>query len=153
MADMLSNLQEIADKASEGDKEWPAFFVEAQSMYLVGRREPKGYVAEAQADDLIGKITHDGRIETALELELLVKTLELATSVPEKLITFALEAVKQMVISNDGPTRHDEAKPGVIMARDVTYLPAHSLCSRWCRPDGHHPRRSRTAVRSQRRDH
>lgn len=112
----------LADKAPDGDKEWPEFFVEAQSLYLVKHRQPAGYIDEALADDLIAKITHDGRIETSLELDLLAKTLEVATSVPEKLVAFALGAVKEMVIAGQGPTRHGTARPGVITASDVTYL-------------------------------
>ncbi|MEL6961382.1 MAG: hypothetical protein AAFO01_01425 [Pseudomonadota bacterium] len=115
-------LFDLANKAPEGDKEWPEFFIEAQSLYLVKHRKPAGYVDEVQAGDLIAKISHDGRIETRLELDLLIKTLEIATSVPEKLIAFALDAVKQMVVAGQGPTRHGTAKPGVITASDVTYL-------------------------------
>ena len=115
-------LFDLAHKAPEGDSEWPEFFVEAQSLYLVKHRKPAGYVDEALANDLIAKITHDGRIETRLELDLLVKTLDIATSVPERLVTFALDAVKEMVIAGQGPTRHGNAKPGVITASDVTYL-------------------------------
>lgn len=115
-------LFELADRAPNGDPEWFEFFVEAQSLYLVRYRQPQGYVDEGQADDLIGKISRDGRIETTLELELLVKTLEIATSVPMTLITFTLDAVKQMVIAGEGPTKHGEAQPGVITASDVAYL-------------------------------
>lgn len=112
----------LADKAPDGDREWPAFFVEAQSLYLVNHQEPKGYVDQAQADVLIRKIAGDGRVETALELELLVKVLEIATRVPESLVHFALDAVKQMVMSGEGATKHGEASPGVITASDVAYL-------------------------------
>jgi hypothetical protein len=112
----------LADQAPAGDREWSEFFVEALSLYLVNHRQPAGYVDEALADDLIAKINRDGRIETNLELELLVKVLEIATKVPERLIAFALDAVSKMVIAGSGPTKHGEAKPGVITASDVVYL-------------------------------
>lgn len=112
----------LAGQAPIGDPEWPEFFVEALSLYLVRHQEPMGYVDEAIADDLIMKINRDGRIETSLELELLVKVLEIATRAPERLITFALDAVSQIVLAGEGPTKHGEAKPGVITASDIAYL-------------------------------
>jgi hypothetical protein len=112
----------LADKAPTGDREWSDFFIEAQSLYWVRHRKPEGYIDDAEANDLIDKISRDGRIDTSLELDLLVKILEIATKVPETLILFALDAVKDMVMAGKGPTRHGEATPGVITASDVAYI-------------------------------
>jgi len=75
-------------------REWVDFFVEAMSVYLVRQQSPQGYVDEAKAAWLMAKVDHDGRVDSLGELELLVKVLEDATSVPETLKTYALTQIE-----------------------------------------------------------
>lgn len=84
---------------------WTDFFVEALGEYLLNGQEPRGYVSEDQADWLIAKVTHDGKIDSMAELELLARLIERAQNVPEKLRTFVLEQIERKVLTGTGPTR------------------------------------------------
>ena len=119
-AELLFSLNEAC---TEWDRAWPEFFVEALTDYLVHQAQPEGHISEANAEWLIGRISHDGRVDTACELELLVSLLEKAQSCPPRLVAFALEQVKAGVLSGDGPTRAGVAlKPGVIGEAEVDLL-------------------------------
>ena len=84
---------------------WTDFFVEALGEYLLGRQEPRGYMAEEQADWLIARVTHDGQVDSMAELELLTRVIERASNVPDKLKTFVLEQLEAAVLTGTGPTR------------------------------------------------
>ncbi len=85
--------------------EWSDFFVEAGSVFIVEKLEPKGYVTQEQADWLVSKIDHNGRLDSLTELELLVRVFEKATSVPNSLREYALRQVERAVLTGEGPTR------------------------------------------------
>ncbi len=85
--------------------EWSQFFVEALSTFVVQTVEPRGYVDQAMADELIARIDRDGRVDSMAELELLVKVLESALSVPANLKAYALKQIEQAVLHGEGPTR------------------------------------------------
>lgn len=84
---------------------WTDFFVEALGEFLLNRQEPRGYMAEDQADWLIAQVTRDGRIDSMAELELLVRMIERANNVPETLKSFVLEQIEREVLTGTGPTR------------------------------------------------
>ena len=112
------------DRACAGKApEWSDLFAEAIAVYLVEQQEPYGYVDEANADWLIERTTHNGQIDTATELEALIGVLEKAKRSPERLVRFALEAVKNTVLHGSGPTRRGgEYKPGLVTQADVNLL-------------------------------
>ena len=83
--------------------EWPGFFVEAVTDYIVHQEKPQGYVSEDNAEWLIRAISRDGVVDTAVEMELLVTVLEKAKSSPERLSAYALEQVALAVIDGNGP--------------------------------------------------
>ncbi|WP_230292343.1 hypothetical protein [Croceicoccus sp. Ery5] len=89
-----------------GSAAWTDFFVEALGEYLLNRQEPRGYMAEDQADWLIAKVTHDGKIDSMAELELLTRMIERAKNVPQKLKDFVLEQIEREVLTGTGPTRY-----------------------------------------------
>jgi hypothetical protein len=94
---------------------WAPFFVEALTDYLVFQVEPHGYISEGNADWLIERIGRSGHVDTACELELLVKVLERAKLSPVTLVTFALEQVKLGVIGSQGYLgKHHHGEPGVV---------------------------------------
>lgn len=95
----------INDQLAETTPEWSDFFVEALGEFIVNTLEPKGYVSDEQADWLMSKIDHDGRIESLTELELLVRLFEKAHSTPQSLRDYALEQIERAVLTGDGPTR------------------------------------------------
>jgi hypothetical protein len=100
---------------ANADASWLQFFVEALTDYIVFQAEPSGYVSEENADWLMAHISRAGAVDSACELELLVKTLERAKLSPVKLVTFALEQVKLGVIGGRGYIGASRAgEPGVV---------------------------------------
>src|SRR4051794_37070827 len=61
---------------AERSADWCDFFVEAIGEYVLNAWEPKGYVTDAQAAWLIGKIEADGKLDSMVELEVLLRLLE-----------------------------------------------------------------------------
>jgi hypothetical protein len=105
------------------DPAWDTLFVEALTDYCVHQVDPQGHVTEDKAHWLINRIAHDGRIEEARELELIVSILQKSTSSPASLATFVLKAVRDCVLSGAGPLRGREtdAQPRVC-ADDVSLM-------------------------------
>jgi hypothetical protein len=89
----------------EADASWDVLFVEALTDYCVHQVEPRGYVSEDKAQWLIKRVSHDGAIEAARELELLVCILQKSTSSPPSLAAFVLKAVRDCVLAGSGPLR------------------------------------------------
>ncbi|MDP3906314.1 hypothetical protein [Novosphingobium sp.] len=85
--------------------DWCDFFVDALCEFVVNTVEPRGYVDQVMGDELVSRIDHDGRVESMAELELLVKVLERAVSVPDSLKAYALRQIEDTVLSGDGTTR------------------------------------------------
>lgn len=105
------------------DPAWQDFFVEAISDYVVGHAEPRGYIHVDNADWLMERITHDGVIESQTELEILIRTIDKARWSPESLVSFALNAVKDAVISGNGALRGNQyLQAGVVNETDVELL-------------------------------
>jgi hypothetical protein len=106
----------INDSIGGHTPEWSDCFVEAVGEFIVNGTEPKGYVDEAQADWLIGRIDHNGKLESMTELELLVRVFERALGVPDHLRAYALAQIEQAVLTGEGPTR----KGGALEKGNVT---------------------------------
>ncbi len=107
----------------DSPREWVDFFVEAIDTYVVHEQTPVGYVDDAKADWLIGRIDSDGRVDSLGELELLVKILEDATNVPEALKAYAIKQIETIVMTGSGPTRDGGTlDPGTITAAEVKLL-------------------------------
>lgn len=104
-------------------REWIDFFVEAIAAYVVHQQSPVGYVDDAKANWLIGRIDSDGRVDSLGELELLVKVIEGATNAPETLKAYALKQIEQIVLTGSGPTRDGGTlDPATINAAEVKLL-------------------------------
>lgn len=103
--------------------EWPDFFVEAVTDYIVHQEKPAGYVSEDNADWLVRTISRDGMVDSRTELELLVHVLEKAKSSPNRLCAYALEQVAHAVIDGKGPLMHGgKLVPGRIAKAEVELL-------------------------------
>ena len=114
---------ELNHLTRDASPEWIDFFVEALNEYIVNRQAPRGYVDDANARWLMAQIDRDGRVETAGELELLVKVLESALNAPETLKAYALAQIERVVLTGEGPTRRGGAlRPGVIDEAEVALL-------------------------------
>lgn len=110
------------DALIEPSREWCDFFVEALSHFIVQTVEPHGYVDQEMADELVSRIDRDGRVDTLAELELLVRVLELSTSVPASLRAYAIRQIEAAVEYGEGPTRHGVLDAGGINAAEVALL-------------------------------
>jgi hypothetical protein len=101
----IEALFRINESTQNQDPAWPALFVEAATDFLVNELPPQGYITSANAGWLMQRISKDGRIDSATELELLVSVLDKARWAPESLVRFALDQVKIAVIEGTGPLR------------------------------------------------
>ena len=110
------------DACQEPTNAWCDFFVEALTSYIVNTVDPKGYVDDEMAEELISRIDRDGRVGTVAELELLVKVCETAVNVPEALKLYVLRQVENAVTHGDGPTRHGELDPQGINTAECVLL-------------------------------
>ncbi|WP_290978960.1 hypothetical protein [Hyphomicrobium sp.] len=103
--------------------DWPDFFVEAITDYLILQEPPCGYLTAANAHWLIDQVSRDGRIESKTELELVRNVLDKARWAPASLSKFALEQVKHAVVTGAGPLRQAKTiPPGRISESEVDLL-------------------------------
>ena len=118
-AESLFVANETADETSP---EWCDFFVDALTSFVVYAVEPRGYVDAEMAEELIARIDRDGHVGTKAELELLVRVIEVATSVPPVLRDYALKQIEEAVVLGEGPTRHGTLSPHGVNETEVTLL-------------------------------
>jgi hypothetical protein len=95
----------MVSSCTEQQSAFSTLFVEALSDYIVHQTYPDGYITDANAAWLISRIDKDGKLETKNELELLLAVFEKAKSVPETMSAYALDQVRQAIISGEGVTR------------------------------------------------
>lgn len=118
----VDRLFTMDEAAAEADPSWTELFVEAVTDYIVNQVEPQGYVSEENANWLIDRISHDGVVKTASELEIIVKVIDKAQSSPTRLVSFALGQVKKAVVEGEGPlARGGKLVPGRV-GRDEAEL-------------------------------
>jgi hypothetical protein len=119
----IEMLFRIDEAAKTADPSWSALIVEAGTDYIVNQKEPAGYIDEANANWLVSRISADGVVKTATELELLVKVLETAQSSPEPLVKFALRQVELAVVSGEGPLAYGEhLEPGRVTRAEAALV-------------------------------
>src|SRR5262245_1249007 len=119
-ADLILSLNEACPVQEPA---WADCFVETITDYLVEQAEPQGYLTAENAQWLIERIGHDGRVDSKTELELLVNVLNKARWAPQSLVRFALEQVKHAVLSGAGPLRSGKMlEPGIVSKCDVDLL-------------------------------
>lgn len=92
--------------------EWVDYLVEVICDFCIHQQKPAGYIDDGNAAWLMRWIDHDGKVDSLTELELLVRILEVATSVPASLKTYALNQIETAVLTGEGPTR----KTGLVVA-------------------------------------
>lgn len=105
------------------DREWHVLFVEALTDYVVNQMAPAGYVSPENAQWLMARIDHDGHVDSATELELIVNIIDKAVSCPLALSAYGLAQVKHAVLTGEGPLRWGKhLAPGRVTAGDVDLL-------------------------------
>ena len=113
----------INEETFDPCQEWYDFFIESISDFVTAKLEPRGDVSVENSEWLIRQISRDGRVKTASELELLVKTLEKADLCPPSLVNFVLQQIAQIVILGDGELiGNKELTAGVIGKSEVELL-------------------------------
>jgi hypothetical protein len=90
----------------ERSTEWCDFFVEAIGEFVLNGTPPRLQCSLEEAEWLIGQVDHDGVVESMVELETIVRIIERAENVPERLKTYALDVIEREVLTGTGPTRH-----------------------------------------------
>lgn len=86
--------------------EWVDFFVEAIGEFVLNGTPPRLQCNDEEAEWLIAQVDADGRVDSMAELEALVRIIERAENVPERLKTYVLEQIERAVLTGTGPTRH-----------------------------------------------
>lgn len=99
--------------------EWTRFYVDALTDYFVWQAKPRRHVSEESARFLIENVLGDGRINGTTELELLVNVAYWCESCPEMLALFALQAIKDSVLSPETAVYGSNRPPAVIGPGDV----------------------------------
>ena len=85
--------------------EWCDFFVEAICEFVLNAAPPRLQCSAEEAEWLIAQVDRDGIVESAAELEAVVRIIERAENVPERLKDYALAVVEREVLTGTGPTR------------------------------------------------
>ena len=108
-ADALFAINDAIDR--DACPEWPWVFIGAMTDLLVRQSFPVDHIDNSEAVWLIQRISQDGRVKSDTELKLLLNILKYANSAPDQLEKFALDQVRDHVLSN-----------GFVTAEDVEYL-------------------------------
>ena len=95
----------LNDALDERDEEWADFFVEAIGEFVLNTNPPRLQCDDDEAQWLIDQVNRDGRIESLVELETIVRIIERAQNVPDRLKTYAIDQVEREITSGTGPTR------------------------------------------------
>ena len=118
----VDRLFTIDEAATDCDPSWTELFVEAVTDYIVMQVEPQGHISEENADWLIDRISRDGVVKTASELEILAKVVEKAQSSPQRLVSFALGQVKKAVLEGEGPLARGKLSKGIVSRDEAEFI-------------------------------
>lgn len=119
-ADLLFSMNDVC---TVQHADWPDFFVEAITDYLVFQEQPRGYLTAANAHWLIDRVANDGQIRSKTEFELVLGVLDRARWAPVSLSKFALAQIKHAVVTGKGPLRQGKhLAPGRISEGEVEML-------------------------------
>ena len=95
----------VNDALRDRSPEWCDFFVEAIGEFVLNATPPRLQCSLEEAEWLIGQIDKDGRVESFVELETMVRIIERAENVPERLKDYVLAQIEREVLTGTGPTR------------------------------------------------
>src|SRR5262245_40454760 len=109
-AEEAETILALNDACPVQDPAWADCFVETITDFIVEQAEPEGYLTQENAQWLIRHIAKDGQIGSKTELELLLNVLDKARWVPQSLVRFALDQVKEAIVDNGGPLRVGKAR-------------------------------------------
>jgi hypothetical protein len=96
--DEAKALIQLNADAGKVSREWRALFAEALTDYIVRQEHPQGYVDQAKADWLMGRVRQEKRVRDD-EVEMLIHVLEQADQTPPDFSGFVLDLVKSLALS------------------------------------------------------
>ncbi|MEM6413744.1 MAG: hypothetical protein AAF720_03710 [Pseudomonadota bacterium] len=99
----LTTIFALGEKAPDGDREWPQFFAEVCADFFLNEEDPRGYVTSAEFVELEKLVTRDGPQASRLEIAVLVRLMEKATSTPQEMADFVREQLSTMICSRQTP--------------------------------------------------
>lgn len=98
----VENLFALDGAAQDKSAEWAVFLIEATCDYVVHQEKPEGYLSEQNASWLQGLIARDGRVDGQTELELMIRVMEAARSVPAAFNDYVLAQVRHAACDPSG---------------------------------------------------
>ncbi len=105
----LAALFALAEKAPQGDKEWPDYFAEAAADFFLREEEPNGYLTESEFEHIEAFVTRDGAKASTIELGLLVALMEKATATPPAMAEFTADQFRRVIAGRKGAPRISRA--------------------------------------------
>ena len=104
------------------DTTWTRFYVDVLTDHFLWQSDPRGYVSEDQAAQIVHQIGKDDHVDAESELELLINIVHWCTQCPESLSLLALGAIKESILSPDTACFGTNRSPAVITPSDVELI-------------------------------
>lgn len=103
--------------------EWPTYFVESLTAFIVDTAPPRGRLDAAKSAWLIRAMALDGHIEHPMQLETLLHAIERADSCPDILSAFALDQLRHRLLASPETSYGVQAtRHAGITADDLAYI-------------------------------
>lgn len=110
-------------KCEISSRVWDDFFIEAVEHYLLHQFAPHGFIDESGAEWLRDHVAIDGHVKTRCEIELLVNIIENAENAPDRLRSFALAEIEEVIVMGIGATRMNQPiRPACVDEEEVKLL-------------------------------
>ena len=105
------------------DPQWIDCFVEMVTDYLVNQVAPEGYVTTDNSAWLLANLSADGHTLGRAEFELVINILDKSRWSPQSLARFALDQVRDGIVTCAGPLREGSTDAGIAVTdADVEVL-------------------------------
>jgi hypothetical protein len=101
---------------------WDNWFVEMMTAFIVVRCYPHYSLDALNADWLIAMFSQQGTIETTAELEAVLHTMEMASSVPDTLSALALDQLRLALKDGKGAYAAQRMKRAGVSAADIDFI-------------------------------
>ena len=98
----VENLFALDSAAHHKAAEWAVFLIEVTCDYVVHQEKPEGYLSEENAAWLQGLIARDGRVDGKTELDLMIRVMEAARTVPAAFNDYVLSQINNAVCDASG---------------------------------------------------
>ncbi|MEM9704558.1 MAG: hypothetical protein AAF850_00625 [Pseudomonadota bacterium] len=120
----LDALFRLGERAPNGDREWNDYFAEVSTDFYLRQNAPEGYLTDDEYKTLRARVTRDGRIASALELQLLLTLSERAISTPNAMAGFIGAQLKKRIETKVGGPRI-EAEDASLVRRFIFAAGGH----------------------------